>query len=74
MASYMLCKENEINVGEMKCFSVADTKVVVYHLEDGFYATQAKCTHLFAPLHKGTGIQRLLLEHGAQSGAAARRG
>ena len=29
------------------------TSVVVYHLEDGFYATQASCTHVFAPLAKG---------------------
>jgi 3-phenylpropionate/trans-cinnamate dioxygenase ferredoxin component len=26
---------------------------VLYHLEDGFFATQASCTHVFAPLAKG---------------------
>jgi len=32
---------------------VEGEKVVVYHLQDGFYATQANCTHVFAPLAKG---------------------
>ena len=26
---------------------------MVYHLTDGFLATQANCTHLFAPLARG---------------------
>jgi 3-phenylpropionate/trans-cinnamate dioxygenase ferredoxin subunit len=26
---------------------------VLYRLEEGFHATQASCTHLFAPLAKG---------------------
>jgi len=29
------------------------TKIVVYNLADGFFATQASCTHVFAPLAKG---------------------
>jgi 3-phenylpropionate/trans-cinnamate dioxygenase ferredoxin subunit len=27
--------------------------VLVFHLEDGFYATQSTCTHMFAPLGRG---------------------
>jgi len=41
-------------MGRMKAFTVAGEKVVVYHLKDGFYATQASCTHVFAPLARGT--------------------
>ena len=37
----------------MKAFTVEATKIVVYNLADGFFATQANCTHVFAPLAKG---------------------
>ena len=37
----------------MKAFTVEGTKIVVYNLADGFFATQASCTHVFAPLAKG---------------------
>jgi 3-phenylpropionate/trans-cinnamate dioxygenase ferredoxin subunit len=37
----------------MKAFTVGEERVIVYHLEDGFFATQASCTHMFAPLVRG---------------------
>ena len=53
MAKHTVCGEDEIPVGSLKPFKAGDTKVVVYHLDDGFYATQYSCTHVFAPLAKG---------------------
>ena len=53
MTMHTVCKVDELATGRMKAFTVGDTKLVVYHLEDGFYATQASCTHLFAPLARG---------------------
>jgi 3-phenylpropionate/trans-cinnamate dioxygenase ferredoxin subunit len=53
MARYQVCAENDIPVGEMKEFKVNRESVLVYHLEDGFYATQSRCTHLFGPLQNG---------------------
>jgi len=53
MARQVVCTESELPVGEMKPFKVGDTKILVYHLDDGFYATQASCTHVFAPLGRG---------------------
>ncbi|MBW2191229.1 MAG: non-heme iron oxygenase ferredoxin subunit [Deltaproteobacteria bacterium] len=53
MARQVVCKESELPVGKMKPFKVGDTNVLVYHLEDGFHATQASCTHVFAPLARG---------------------
>jgi len=50
---HTVCRTDELKTGQMKAFTVADQKIVVYHLDDGFYATQASCTHLFAPLAKG---------------------
>jgi 3-phenylpropionate/trans-cinnamate dioxygenase ferredoxin subunit len=37
----------------MKAFTVGAQKIVLFHLSDGFFATQASCTHLFAPLARG---------------------
>ena len=37
----------------MKPFKAGETNILVYHLEDGFHATQASCTHVFAPLGRG---------------------
>ncbi len=53
MAWHTVCKATDIPVGQLKGFTAGDEKVVVYHLEDGFYATQSSCTHVFAPLAKG---------------------
>ncbi len=53
MSRYTVCSESDLPVGEMQTFRAGDTKIIVYHLEDGFYATQASCTHIFAPLGKG---------------------
>ena len=54
MKQHTVCRTGEIPMGQMKAFTVAGEKVVVYHLKDGFYATQASCTHVFAPLARGT--------------------
>ena len=53
MALHAVCGVDELPVGTMKAFTAAGEKVVVYHLEDGFFATQASCTHMFAPLARG---------------------
>ena len=53
MAWHTLCRSDELPVGEMKSFTVDKHKIVLYHLSDGFFATQASCTHTFAPLARG---------------------
>ncbi len=53
MTQYKLCSEDTIPYGEKALFKAGDTKVIVYHLEDGFFATQHNCTHVFAPLARG---------------------
>ena len=50
---YELCASSDIPEGKSKAMQAGDTKLVVYHLSDGFYATQARCTHVFASLSKG---------------------
>ena len=53
MTKHTVCTAGEIPVGGLKAVQAGNTKVVVYHLEDGYYATQHSCTHMFAPLGKG---------------------
>jgi 3-phenylpropionate/trans-cinnamate dioxygenase ferredoxin subunit len=53
MKQHVVCRTDEIRKGQMKAFTVGGEKIVVYHLQDGFYATQASCTHVFAPLARG---------------------
>ncbi len=53
MSHYTLCTEDELDVGELKQFKAGATKVILYRLEDGYYATQHNCTHVFAPLARG---------------------
>jgi 3-phenylpropionate/trans-cinnamate dioxygenase ferredoxin subunit len=53
MARYIVGDASDIPVGSMKLCEADGESIVVYHLEDGFYATQNRCTHVFAPLHKG---------------------
>ena len=53
MTTYTVCRSDEVALGEKKVFTAASQKILVYHLSDGFFATQSNCTHLFAPLAKG---------------------
>jgi nitrite reductase/ring-hydroxylating ferredoxin subunit len=50
---HSVCRSDALGIGQMKAFAVGGLKIVVYHLTDGFFATQANCTHLFAPLARG---------------------
>ena len=53
MERYPLCNKSDIAAGEMKTFTINEEELLVYHLEDGLYATQSRCTHLNGALEKG---------------------
>ena len=53
MARYTLCAADELGIGDLRQFRAGDKKILLYRLEDGFYATQHNCTHVFAPLSRG---------------------
>jgi 3-phenylpropionate/trans-cinnamate dioxygenase ferredoxin component len=53
MTKHSLCRVEELETGKMKAFAAGNERIVLYHLEDGFYATQASCTHVFGPLARG---------------------
>jgi len=48
-----VCAEADLAVGQQIAVTVGDVKIILFHLDDGFYATQSNCTHLFMPLKKG---------------------
>ncbi len=51
--THTICREDELAVGKMKAFNVGGQDLLLFHLADGFYATQTNCTHVFAPLARG---------------------
>ncbi|MEQ6342205.1 MAG: Rieske 2Fe-2S domain-containing protein [Gammaproteobacteria bacterium] len=53
MAFNYVADERDIPVGEKKVYHAANEKILLIHLPDGFYATQAKCPHMSLPLEKG---------------------
>ena len=53
MKTHVVCKEDGLPVGGMKTVRIDGKGVLVYRLDDGFYATQSSCTHMFAPLSRG---------------------
>jgi 3-phenylpropionate/trans-cinnamate dioxygenase ferredoxin subunit len=53
MVWHTVVGQNDLSVGGMKAIKIGKEKIVVYRLEDGFFATQSSCTHIFANLAKG---------------------
>lgn len=48
-----VCHESDIPKGECREFEVNGEKVLLFHLSDGFYATQPRCTHMWVSLRRG---------------------
>ena len=48
-----LCSESDLGVNETKAFKVGGESILLFRLDDGFYATQSRCTHLFKSMAKG---------------------
>ena len=57
MARHIVGDESDVPIGTLKAVKAGSTKVIVYHLEDGFHATQANCTHVFAALGRGSIVE-----------------
>jgi nitrite reductase/ring-hydroxylating ferredoxin subunit len=53
MSLHPVCQIAELPMGERRLVDAGGQKVLVFHLADGFFAVQAACTHVFAPLVKG---------------------
>ena len=53
MARHRVARAADIPAGELKPCKAGGESILVFHLDDGFYATQSTCTHVFAPLNRG---------------------
>ena len=53
MTKLRVCDEDEFTIGEKRLMKAGDKRFIVFRLEDGYYATQHRCTHTFAPLQRG---------------------
>ena len=53
MSMHFVCRSDELGIGQMKAFAVGSQRIVLFHLTNGFFATQANCTHMGAPLGRG---------------------
>lgn len=57
MALETVARLDEVPIGSRKLVKIGNTKILLFHLETGFYATQAYCPHLLAPLKNGKLIE-----------------
>ena len=48
-----VCSEEEIGPGQHIASEAGGVKFLLFRLDDGYYATQSNCTHLFLPLKRG---------------------
>lgn len=53
MAQAKIGAATDIPIGKMKSYHVNGQSLLVYHLKDGFYATQSLCPHTYGPLKLG---------------------
>lgn len=53
MSKHILGPVSSINVGSSQALKLDGEEIIVFHLDEGFFATQSKCTHLFKSLVKG---------------------
>ncbi len=53
MTRHRVGRTTDLEVGGMKACKAGSESLLLFHLEDGFYATQSSCTHVFAPLGRG---------------------
>jgi len=48
-----VCEKDEIDLEDLRRFDQDDKTFCIYHLEDGFYATDGICTHESVHLEEG---------------------
>ncbi len=68
MAFVKVALTEDIPLGKMKSFEVQHVRVVICHMDDGFYALADECTHDGAPISTGSvrGNDVVCPRHGAK--------
>lgn len=62
MALHTLFPETELAIDDKRVVKIDGKKILVFRLEDGFYAIQNACTHMFAPLSKGKVVEKCRIQ------------
>ncbi len=62
MAKHKVGTQDDFPRGQAKACTVAGLDLAVYALSNGYYATQARCTHLMGPLAQGKIIDDRLIQ------------
>ncbi|MGI9341276.1 MAG: Rieske (2Fe-2S) protein [Gammaproteobacteria bacterium] len=62
MALHPVCRTDELPVGEKKVVQIAGENVLLFHTSEGYFATQAKCPHILAPLAKGKMVEDCVVQ------------
>lgn len=62
MAQHRIGSQSDFPPGQVMACQAGGIDLVVYALSDGYYATQAACTHLKAPLAKGKILEDRLIQ------------
>jgi nitrite reductase/ring-hydroxylating ferredoxin subunit len=57
-AYHEVCREGDLPRGRCRAAEIEGRKVALYHLEEGFYATDNACPHRGGPLAEGDLIGR----------------
>jgi 3-phenylpropionate/trans-cinnamate dioxygenase ferredoxin subunit len=53
MPFHAICPVADIPLGQHRLVNAGNMKLIVYHVDAGFFATQSNCPHVMAPLAKG---------------------
>ena len=53
MAKVFACQEQDLQIGKQYACTIDKKNILIFKLEDGLFATQSACTHLFMTLKKG---------------------
>ncbi len=62
MALHPVCHASELPVGDKKVFQAGGESILLFHVPEGFFATQAKCPHILAPLAKGKMVDACIIQ------------
>lgn len=62
MPQISVFRADELPVGQHRQVEAGGQKLIVFHLDDGWYATQSACTHIFAPLAKGKLVEQCQIQ------------
>lgn len=54
MQFHPVCAFEAMEIGSIREVQVAGTGVLLFRLDDGYFATQVRCTHLFGSLKNGS--------------------